>query len=115
MKENCSSLIWYGLQDAGRKRTESSQSPNEWASSMVETVDGKVLLLVSQKKWDRGKFIIKRIQDELRLTYCLDFKQLERDRGLLVYLSRTYKKMCLYLKGIHQILDSWREGRDKDE
>ena len=52
----------------------------------METVDGKVLLLVSQKKWDRGKFIIKRIQDELRLTYCLDFKQLERDRGLLVYL-----------------------------
>ena len=81
---------------------------------MVETVDGKVVLLVSQKKWDRGKAIVKRVQDELRLKGCLDFKQLERDRGFLIYLSRTYKSMCPYLEGIHQTLDSRREGRDED-
>ena len=31
-----------------------------------------------------------------------------------MYLSRTYRNMCPYLKGIHQTLDSWRAGRDKD-
>ena len=40
---------------------------------------------------------------------------MERDRIFLVYLSRTYKNMCPYLKGIHQTLDSWREGRDEDD
>ena len=49
-KKICSTLIWYGLQDAGRKITETSQSPGEWDSTMVKTIDGKVFLLVSQKK-----------------------------------------------------------------
>ena len=101
------SLIWHGLQNKGRKRTGAIQSPGEWACTMVKTVDGKVVLLVSQKKWDRGKAIVKRVQDELRLKGCFDFKQLERDRCFLVYLSRTYKSMCFYLMGIHQTLDSW--------
>ena len=39
---------------------------------------------------------------------------MERDRIFLVYLSRTYKNMRPYLKGIHQTLYSWREGRDED-
>ena len=73
---------------------------------MVETVDGKVVLLVSQKKWDRDKAMVKRVQDELRLKGSLEFEQLERDRGFLIYLSRTYKSMFPYLKGIHQTLDS---------
>ena len=73
----------------------------------MDAVDGKVVLLVSQMKWDRGKAIVKRIQDELLLKGYLNFKELERDRGFLIYLSRTYKSMCPYLKGIHQTLDSW--------
>ena len=44
----------------------------------------------------------------------MNHKQLERDRGFLIYLSRTYRSMCPYLKGIHQTLDSWRKVRDKD-
>ena len=68
---------------------------------MVKTVDGKFFLLVSQKKWDMGMSIIKIIQYELRLKGCLDHKQLEHDRGFLVYLSRTYKNICPYLKGVH--------------
>ena len=44
----------------------------------------------------------------------LDFKELERDRYYLVYISRTYRAMVPYLKGIHQTLDSWRTGRNKD-
>ena len=47
----CCSLICQGSQDAGRKRTGASQSPGELVGTMVETVDGKVVLLVSHKKW----------------------------------------------------------------
>ena len=62
----------------------------------------------------KGKAIVERIKDELLVKGKLDFKQLERDRGFLVYLSRTYRNLCPYLKGIHQILDFWRSGRDSD-
>ena len=94
------------MQDAGRKRTGVSQSPDEWAGTMVETVNGNVFLFVFQKEWDRSISIIKRIQDELILKGCLNLKQLERDKGFLVYLSRTYKIMCSYIKGIRQTLNS---------
>ena len=114
LRKICCSLIRHELQDAGRKKNGRSQSPGEVAATMVETVDGKVVLLVSQKKWDRSEFIVKRIQDELLLKGCLDFKQLERDRCFLIYLTRTYKSMYLYFKGIYQTLDSWKEGRDED-
>ena len=70
----CCTLIWYGLQDTERKRIETSQSPDKWAGTMVKTVDGKVFLLVFQKKWDMGRAIVERVQDELRLKCCLEFK-----------------------------------------
>ena len=41
--------------------TGASQSHGEWAGTKVETVDGKVVLLVPQKKRDRGKAIVKRV------------------------------------------------------
>ena len=81
---------------------------------MVETVDDRVALPVSVKKWEKGKSIILRIQVELVTFGLLDYKQLEKDRGFLVYISRTYKNMCPYLKGIHQTMDSLQAGRDKD-
>lgn len=31
-----------------------------------------------------------------------------------MYVSRTYPSIVPYLKGIHQTLDGWREGRDND-
>ena len=43
----------------------------------------------------------------------MDFKNLERGRGFLVYLSRTYPSIVPYLKGIHLSIDSWRPHRDK--
>ena len=61
------------------------------------------------KKWLSEVMDIKKVEDE-----GLDFKDLERERGFLVYLSRTYTSMVPYLKGIHLTLDSWRSGRDKD-
>ena len=46
------------MQNKGRKRTGAIQSPSELAGTMVKTVDGKEVLLVSQKKRDRGKFVL---------------------------------------------------------
>lgn len=39
---------------------------------------------------------------------------LERDRGFLIHIARTFPGMVPYLKGIHHTLESWRTGRDKD-
>ena len=47
---------------------------------MVETVDDRVALLVSVKKWKKGKTIILRIKVELVTVGLLDYKQLEKDR-----------------------------------
>ena len=47
---------------------------------MVETVDDRVALPVSVKKWEKGKSIILRIQVELVTFGLLDYKQLEKDR-----------------------------------
>jgi hypothetical protein len=44
----------------------------------------------------------------------LGFKDLEKKRGFLIYVTRTYPSMVPYLKGIHQTLDSWRPHRDKE-
>ena len=64
------------------------------------------MMFVSNNKWEKGKAIILRITVELCEGVGLDQKQLEKDRGYLVYISRTYRSMVTYLKGIHQTLDS---------
>ena len=71
---------------------------------MVETVNGETCLLVSQKKWDGVKKIIVRIQEKLRDMNCLNHKQLEQDRGFLIYISRTYRSMTPDVKEIHYTL-----------
>ena len=58
--------------------------------------------------------IVCRIQEELKEKGDLDHKALYRDRGFLIFLSRTYRIMAPYLKGVHQTLDSWRKSRTKD-
>ena len=47
----------------------------------METVDDKTSILVSSKKWMKGKTIFVRIRDELEKRGCLNHKELERDRG----------------------------------
>jgi hypothetical protein len=41
-------------------------------------------------------------------------KTAESYRGFLVYVSRTYRAIVPYLKGIHLPLDPWRDNRDED-
>ena len=42
----------------------------------------------------------------------LSHKELQSDRGFLVYVTRTYPAMVPYLKGFHLTLETWRGGRD---
>jgi hypothetical protein len=44
----------------------------------------------------------------------VDRKRLEQTRGYLIYVSRTYRWMVPYLKGLHLTIDSWREDRDDE-
>ena len=44
----------------------------------------------------------------------MNFKELERMRGFLIYVSRTYTAMTPYFKGLHQTIDSWRPFTRED-
>jgi hypothetical protein len=44
----------------------------------------------------------------------ISHKIAEKYQGFLVYVSRTYKAMVPYLKGLHLTLDSSRPDRDED-
>ena len=108
----CSMCSYLGIQDASRKRTTPSQTPGPWAGSVVHTKD-ELVALVSQKKWDKTKSMIRELKELLgaRDDGQLPRKRLEQIRGFLIYVSRTYDWMPPYLKGLHLTIDSWREGR----
>jgi len=73
-----------------------------------------VTVLFTQEKWDRAKDIVQEMLVRLECSGCFDFKTLERHRGFLVYITRTYPALTPYLKGIHLTIDSWRPHRDDD-
>ena len=52
-------LIFHGLQDAGRKRSLTCQSPSKWEGTMVETINGRIMFLVSSNKWLRGNYFVE--------------------------------------------------------
>jgi hypothetical protein len=109
-----SRLTWLGIQDAPRKKRRASQRPGAWAGSVIHTDNGMVTVLVSDSKWAKTKKWLKWLKDELEVSEYIDFKELERCRGFLIYVSRTYKPFIPYLRGIHKTIDSWRPFRDQD-
>jgi len=54
------------------------------------------------------------MQNTLEHNSVFHHKTLEKQRGFLVYVARTYPSLVPYLKGIHLTLDSWRGGRDSE-
>jgi len=111
---------YLGQQDAARKYRPPSQQPGPWCGAFIAEKDGSVWAYVSDEKWLKAQSYLKRwlfdIAECIRLNTppVLDFKDLERGRGFLVYLSRTYPSIVPYLKGIHLSIDCWRPNRDKD-
>jgi hypothetical protein len=75
---------------------------------------GVVTVSVTQERWEKARGIIGWIDSEISGGDDVDFKMLEKHRGFLVYVSRTYPAMVPYLKGIHLTLDSWRPWRSSD-
>ena len=109
-----------GQQDAARKYRPPSQQPGPWCGAFIAERNGSLWAYVSNEKWRKAKEYISTWLHEIEMCKshstppALNFKHLERGRGFLVYLSRTYPSIVPYLKGIHLTLDTWRPGRGKD-
>jgi hypothetical protein len=102
-----------GVQDASRKRTSPLQTPGPWAGTVTQTVEGKVVGMVSQEKWDRTKRMIAELQ-LLSPKGPMPLQRLLEIRGFLMYVVRTYTWLNPYMKGLHLTIDSWRAGRAED-
>ena len=110
-KRVCQLMKYLRIQDAYQKRMAPSRVPGE---ASVDTSGEITCVYVSQTKMDKIEEIIARITAELEIGKGLAFKQLERDREFLIYVTRTYRSLVPYLKGIHHTLDSWRKEKDED-
>jgi hypothetical protein len=62
-RKTASILSHLGLQDAPRKRCDSTQTPGAWAGGVVRTNNGYVTVLVSQDKWDKLKSMLAELQE----------------------------------------------------
>ena len=108
-------LQFFGVQDAARKRRGPSQAAGAWAGSVIRIVEAGVGVTVSEDKWQRAKEAIRRwLKDVQQRADALDRKELESDRGFLIYVARTFPVMKSYLKGFSLTLESWRPDRDED-
>lgn len=115
-RQAASILNSLGIQEAARKRRWGSRRAGAWAGSVVQTTEDEVMVMVDEEKWAKTKRYIGEVLTELRDSKDgrLDFKELERKRGFLIYVTRTYPSMVPYLKGLHLTLDGWRKFRDDD-
>jgi hypothetical protein len=110
-----SKFSYLGLQDAPRKRRDSSQRPGAWTGSVVRTDGGEVSLLVGEDKWNKGKSMIAELIALVdKAPEALPRKRLEQIRGYLVHLAQTYPIFSSYLIGLHMTIDFWRPNRDQD-
>ena len=107
---------YLGIQDAPRKRRFPSRIPGVWsgAKSTISTESG-LYTCTTQAKWDKGKRILEDLKQEaINNDGLIVWKEMERGRGFLIHLARTYPSVIPNLKGIHHVLDCWRTGRDSD-
>ena len=59
-------LNFLGLQDATRKRRNSSQHPGAWAGCIVYTGNNGVFVTISEKKWKKALGMLDEIEDMIR-------------------------------------------------
>jgi hypothetical protein len=108
-------LNWLGLQDAARKRRDSSQSPGAWTGAVIRTDGDDVWLLVSQEKWDRNKAIVREMMALVdKAPEAMPRHRMEEIRGFLNYVFQTYASMIPFLIGFHMTVDSWRPHRESE-
>ena len=108
-------LTFAGIQDASRKRRETSQTPGAWAGLVLYTNNMEVYVTVSQDRWEKTQAVLNWMLDALSQDVDhIPYKTLESHRGFLVYVTCSYPATVPYLKGIHMTLDGWRENRDDE-
>ena len=98
-----------GIQDAPRKRRDSSQTPGAWTGSVLQTDEGQVRLFVGEDKWMKTKSMLGEFRVMLNTTKeAMPQKRLEQIWGYLVHVAQTYPMIALYLIGLHMTIDFWR-------
>ena len=110
-------INYLGQQDSPRKRRKVALVPGAWAGAMcISKPNDGLYVTCSQEKWEKAKTIISTLLEKMLVDPAekIDRKQLERDRGFLIHVCRTFTQMIPYLKGIHHTLESWRFGRNDD-
>jgi hypothetical protein len=79
---------YLGVQDAARKRRKTSQTLGSWAGAVMSTDGTGVSVSVSKEKWKKAKGLIKATKEEMEDNGGrLSRKELERQRGFLLYMS----------------------------
>lgn len=107
-------FCYLGIQDTLRKRSLPSQIAGAWTGSLAQSPPAGITVSCTPEKWTRAKEYVSSMLATVMAGQPLVHKDLERQRGFLVYVTRTYPAFVPYLKGIHLTLDSWRGGRDAD-
>lgn len=113
-RRTASVLNWLGIQDAARKRREPSREPGAWAGSIFKTENDRVTVKLSEEKWDKTKRIIEELREYKINDQEVSLKALSSHRGFLQYVVRTYPQLKPFMKGFHNSVDQWRQGRDKE-
>lgn len=111
-------LQYLGQQDASRKYRPPSRHPGPWCGAFMTSITDALYVYVSEEKWIKARSLLNATVEELNDTTHsplahLQHKPLEKTRGFLVYVCRTYPTITPYLKGLHLTLDSWRPNRDQ--
>ena len=90
-RRTASTMNYLGIQDASRKRRDSSQTPGAWAGSVVLTRPDGVFVMVDAEKWAKAKRMLAEVSEMLkRIPKAMSRKRLEEVRGFLNYVVRTY-------------------------
>ena len=106
---------YLGVQDACRKRRFPSQMPSVWSGAKSLSTPEGLFTATTQAKWEKGKaYVAGWLAVVDTGDGMLNRKDVEKGRGFLVHLSRTYPAMVPNMKGIHHVLESWRIGQDRD-
>jgi hypothetical protein len=96
---------WLGIQDASRKRKDSSQAPGAWDGSIIQANPEGGFVLSDEEKWIKAKKLLQEVLDLVETDpENLPWIRLEQEQGFLVHLTWTH----FYLIGLHMTIDSWQ-------
>mmetsp|Transcript_20351 Transcript_20351/g.28605 ORF Transcript_20351/g.28605 Transcript_20351/m.28605 type:complete len:150 (+) Transcript_20351:5182-5631(+) len=103
-----------GTQDTLRKTRPPSKTPGPWCGSFIACQDDCVWTYCSDEKRAKAQGIVVDLLakfDSLDHPPLLNHKSLEKDRGFLVYLSRTYSACVPFFKTSTSL---WIDGAIKE-